>query len=87
MPKHRRIFSERLGLLLEQSNAMAKDLAEAVGLHKSSISLYLSEKSYPTVDTLLDIANYFDVSIDYLLGRTDYKSSHKLSYPQCDSEV
>ncbi|MDR7318951.1 helix-turn-helix transcriptional regulator [Brevibacillus nitrificans] len=77
MLKRKKIFSERLGLLLDLHDTMAKDLAKSIGLHKSSVSLYLTEKSFPTVEKLLDIADYFDVSIDYLVGRTAKKNAHK----------
>ena len=35
-------------------------------------------KSKPTIENLIKLADYFDVSTDYLLGRTDNPNSHKL---------
>lgn len=38
--------------------------------------------SKPKVSTLISIANLYDVSIDYLVGRTNIKNSHKLTIDQ-----
>lgn len=40
---------------------------------KSSISMYENGKRMPEVNALEDFATYFDVSIDFLLGRTDIR--------------
>lgn len=44
-----------------------KALAEAVGVRPQTISLYAIGDTQPTPDTLLKIAQYFGVSVDYLL--------------------
>jgi len=44
-----------------------KALAEAVGVRPQTISLYAVGETQPTPDTLLKIAQYFNVSVDYLL--------------------
>ncbi|MCL2698474.1 MAG: helix-turn-helix domain-containing protein [Oscillospiraceae bacterium] len=36
-----------------------------------NVSDWKSRRSKPNIDTLPKIADYFDVSVDYLLGRTD----------------
>ncbi|MFF0831056.1 helix-turn-helix domain-containing protein [Brevibacillus sp. NPDC003359] len=83
--ERKKIFSERLGLLLDRNGTYAKDLAQHLKLHKSSVSLYLAGKSFPTVDNLLEIADFFNVSVDYLVGRTtDQKSHLQFRYPQLD---
>nr|WP_307757368.1 helix-turn-helix domain-containing protein [uncultured Christensenella sp.] len=47
-------------------------LEKTVGLGKSTISNW--KNSYPSVDKLQKIADYFGVSVDYLLGRSDNPS-------------
>ena len=47
-------------------------LAEVVGLkNKSSIALFESESSVPSAGVLVALADYFGVSLDYLVGRSD----------------
>lgn len=46
-------------------------LGEKIGVAESTISLYESGKREPDISTLELIANFFKVTIDYLLGRTD----------------
>lgn len=40
---------------------------------KNSIYEWIRTNSLPSLDYLKELAEHFDVSIDYLLGRTDYK--------------
>lgn len=65
-------FIARLKKLLVDRNVLKQDFAEAIGVSPSSISGYLIAKHKPDISTLLAISNYFDVSLDYLLGKTEY---------------
>ena len=44
-------------------------LAKALGISRSDLSLYEIEKREPEIATILKIADFFDVTVDYLLGR------------------
>ena len=46
-------------------------LADKIGISPQSVSKWESGMAMPDISLLLPIANYFGVSIDYLLGRTD----------------
>lgn len=48
--------------------------SKAIGVSSGNISDWKSGRSSPKQDALIKIADYFDVSTDYLLGRTDEKS-------------
>jgi transcriptional regulator with XRE-family HTH domain len=63
-------FSERLSELLVESNRSAAHLAKDIGLVRSTVSNFKHGDGYPSAETLRKIADYFDVSIDYLVGRT-----------------
>jgi len=67
----RDIFSERLTNLKTKNNIMAKDVALNIGISKQAFSQYENQQSAPSADILVSIAEYFDVSLDYLTGRTD----------------
>ena len=46
-------------------------LANAMGITQQSINKYENHKIEPDIDTLIALADYFDVTVDYLIGRTD----------------
>jgi transcriptional regulator with XRE-family HTH domain len=50
-------------------------LGEKIGVAESTISLYESGKREPDIATLNNIADFFGVSIDYLLGRENLSTS------------
>lgn len=53
---------------LKEKNKKQIDLANYLGISKSTMSLYASGKREPDVATLIRIADYFGVSVDYLIG-------------------
>lgn len=61
----------RLRELRTEKNLLQKDLAEKLGVDRTTYSKYESGASEPNYETLLKLADIFDVSIDYLLGRDE----------------
>lgn len=68
-------FGERLKELRKDFNLTQEQLANKFFLNKSSISRYENGTQLPEHDQLEKIADYFGVSIDYLLGRTNIKNT------------
>ena len=64
-------FPERLRKMRERNRLKQCVLSELCGLNRNSVKLYEIGKAQPTRKSLERIADYFDVSIDYLLGRSD----------------
>ena len=64
-------FGERLRRLRKSRDITQSDLAEYIGVVPSAVGKYerLAD-SYPSVEALIKISDYFDVSIDYLLKGT-----------------
>lgn len=62
---------ERLKELREAKKVTQSQLGEYIGAKKSAISLWESGKRQPDQETLVRLASYFGVSVDYLLGRED----------------
>lgn len=58
----------RLRELRKQSKLTLQELANALGTSNQAISRYELEEREPDIEMLGKIANYFGVSIDYLLG-------------------
>lgn len=63
-----------------------KELAAALRVSVGTISNYEKGRHYPDPTTLCKIAEFFGVTTDYLLGRTDFRYDPKLLYrPFTDS--
>ncbi|MBQ7774420.1 MAG: helix-turn-helix transcriptional regulator [Lachnospiraceae bacterium] len=58
--------------LRKQRNVCQKALASYLHVSISTISNYENDVHEPDLPTLVKLADYFDVSIDYLLNRTEY---------------
>lgn len=67
------VFSERLKLLRNEQGLKQREMAERFGLALSSYQCYEYDKRYPDFQGLIAIADYFDVSLDYLVGRSDVR--------------
>ncbi len=65
------ILSERLKTLREGRRIYQKEMAELLGLSLRGYQCYEADESEPKLATLIAIADYYQVSIDYLVGRTD----------------
>ena len=63
-------FPEILKELREKKGFTQKQLAEALYLSKTTISQYENGTHTPSIESFIKLADIFDVSIDYLLGRT-----------------
>ncbi len=56
--------------LRENTGASQKQLAEAIGVSQQSINKYENHKIEPDIDTMIRIADYFETSVDYLIGHS-----------------
>ena len=63
--------TQRIFTLIEQRGITAYRLAKDVGLNPTRLSDWKSGKGNPKPDAVAKIADYFGVSVDFLLGRTD----------------
>lgn len=68
---------DRVKKLCEEQKMSIVQLEEKVGFGRNSI--YSWKKNRPSSDKLEKVADYFDVSTDYLLGRTDKKRYYELT--------
>ena len=62
-------FGERLKELRQEKNIGQVELAAKIGVSKGIISLWEQGKREPTLSSLVAIADYFSITIDYLIGR------------------
>ncbi len=66
-----KILGERMRSLRASIKLSQVKIAEMVGTSQVSINRYESANGDPPLETILWYADYFDVSLDYLFGRTD----------------
>ena len=64
-------FGERLKHLRSQHGLTQKDFAKEIGITERAYQNYEINASTPTYKMLIALADYFDVSLDYLVGRSD----------------
>ncbi|MGO4498849.1 helix-turn-helix domain-containing protein [Paenibacillus sp. 2RAB27] len=64
-------FSNRLKYLRNQKSMTQEQLGQKINVTKVSISGYENSNRTPDMETLQKIADFFEVSVDYLLGRSD----------------
>lgn len=65
------MYGERLKELRKQSGMYQEDVADAVGTTSRKIGYYESKDRRPNPDMLIKLADFFNVTVDYILGRSD----------------
>lgn len=70
-----RSFGEILTSLREERGIYQKELAAILKVSVGTVSNYENNIHFPDQDALLQLADYFGVTVDYLLGRTSYRYS------------
>lgn len=68
-------FGQQLKSLRLSHKITQKQLAESIGVSERGIQNYELNERKPTYDTLIAMADYFNVSLDYLVGRNDEKKN------------
>ena len=64
-------FAEKLKRIRLKMNLTQKDIAKILGITRTAYANYEQGLREPNLLTLWKIADFFDVSVDYLLGRKD----------------
>lgn len=67
-------FPARLRGLMKETGTKQKELAQALGVKPQTVSLYCQGQSFPDVNNLAKIAQFFSVSADYLIGLSETPS-------------
>ena len=62
------MFAKRLTNLREKKNLYQKDIAEISNIEQATVSNWEKGKRIPDSEMLIKLANFFEVSVDYLLG-------------------
>ncbi len=65
---------ERIIGLLNERGITQKELASAIGISTGNVSDWKIGRAKPSVDVLVKIADYFGVTVDYLVGRSEVRN-------------
>jgi transcriptional regulator with XRE-family HTH domain len=71
MGKYEKVFADKLKELREKENLSQNDLDIVLGYNDSPVSEFERGACFPKFETLLMLADFFRVSIDYLVGRSE----------------
>lgn len=72
-------FSQRMRELRKEKNITLEKLAEMLKTTKATLSRYENGKRIPNIEFVEELAKIFNVSVDYLLGKTDIRNSDILT--------
>lgn len=70
-------FNERLKELRNSKNIIQKDIADYLEISVRAYQHYETGTRFPDFQGLIKLANFYDVSLDYITGRSDNPESHK----------
>lgn len=71
-------FSERLVFLREKSGILQKDLAKEIGISLHAYQRFEYGEQEPRMSVLISLADFYDLSLDELVGRERPAASHPL---------
>jgi transcriptional regulator with XRE-family HTH domain len=69
-------YGHRIAGLRDERKLTQEELASKVGITRAALSHYENNRREPDYETIRNIADFFGVSIDYLMGRSDVTGSH-----------
>ena len=75
-------IGDRMKKLREEKGLMQQDVCNAVDIEQSTLANYENNRRVPKTDILIEIANYYGVSLDYLVGRTDDRFDNSKRRPK-----
>lgn len=73
-------IGDRIKKLREENGLMQQDVCNTLNIEQSTLANYENNRRVPKTDILIKIANYYGVSLDFLVGMTDNRFN---SYKGC----
>ena len=68
------VLPEMIAELRKDRGLLQKELAQLLGVSIGTVSNYETGVHNPEIETLIKLADYFNVSVDYMLGRIKFKA-------------
>ncbi|WP_242313926.1 helix-turn-helix transcriptional regulator [Bacillus cereus group sp. BfR-BA-01355] len=76
------MFGTRLHTLRKERKLRQEDMAKQLGIARTTYAMYEQGNREPDYNTLIKLATFFEVSIDYLLGTTKIRQVTDLQDPE-----
>ncbi|MED3025257.1 MULTISPECIES: helix-turn-helix domain-containing protein [Bacillus cereus group] len=76
------MFGTRLHTLRKERKLRQEDMAKQLGIARTTYAMYEQGNREPDYNTLIKLANFFEVSIDYLLGTTEMRQVTNIQDPE-----
>ncbi|HBC98059.1 MAG TPA: XRE family transcriptional regulator [Clostridium sp.] len=80
-------FNQRMKELRAEENITLEELAKALSTTKSTLSRYENNLRTPNADFINQLAKYFNVSVDYLLGNSNDKNIDESKISEIDKKL
>ncbi len=71
-------FKDRIKYLRKELGLTQEEFAEKIGFTRTAVSAWEIGRNEPSNNDTIKLADFFDVSLDYLLGRTDIRNAEKM---------
>ena len=65
------LIIQRINELLKSEGLNQSKLANGIGVNQSTVCNWLNGKKEPSIESLWKLADFFDVSVDYIIGRKE----------------
>jgi DNA-binding XRE family transcriptional regulator len=78
-------FPTRLRGLIEEKGVTQVALASLLGISRQSFSAYCDGSTQPNIENTIKMANYFGVSVDYLFGLSDIRTTDPATKSLCET--
>lgn len=75
-----KVLGKRLRELRKEKKKTLNQVAKELNISLSALAMYERDERIPPTDKLHFLADYYDVSVDYLLGRTDHPQGNVSDY-------
>lgn len=80
-------FNNQLKTLRQEYNLSQQELADKIGISKSSINMYERGEREPGIETVKRIADFFNVDVDYLFGVSDVKKRREFKVIRINKSI
>ncbi len=77
----------RLKMLRDEKGLFQNDIAKFLGVSSSAVGFYETEKRDMSPDTIIKLADYFGVSTDYLLGKSDIRNPESITIDIDEADI
>ncbi len=80
------MIGERLKMLRKEQGLTMREIGEIIGVSDAAWTKYEKNRAEPSIESLVKIADYFQVSLDFLLGRTNIREPQLVEEANIQSE-